>query len=118
MTYRIALDNLCRKYGKYGFTREFLSAQLSSGIMEQGFTVNVAYNGLRMILAQETGEKELFSVNDVAEATGESPEWVVEQIEEYRAELLAAGENPDDYFIPAESKPGKVTWYSPQGLPS
>lgn len=118
MSFQEALNKLYSKYGKYGFSKDFLAEQLKSGIMEQGFSVNVSYNGLRMILAQETGENELFSVNDVAEATGESPEWVIEQIEKYREELAAEGKNPDDYFIPTEPKPEKVTWFFPHGLPS
>ena len=43
---------------------------------------------------------------------------VSDRIEEYREELAAAGENPDDYFIPTEPKPDKVTWFFPHGLPS
>ena len=38
--------------------------------------------------------------------------------QEYGEELTAAGENPDDYFIPTEPKPDKVTWFFPHGLPS
>lgn len=118
MTFREALNKLHSKYGKYGFEREFLSDQLRSGITKYGFSVDVSYNGLRMILAQETGEHELFSVADVAEATGETPEWVIAQIEKYREELAAEGENPDDYFPISEPEPQKVTWFFPHGLTS
>lgn len=118
MTFREALSNLYSKYGKYGFEREFLSDQLRNGIMEHGFSVNTSYNGLRMILAQETGEHEYFSLEDVMEITGESREEILDRIEECREELAAAGENPDDYFIPTEPKPEKVTWFFPHGLPS
>ncbi len=118
MTFQEALNKLYLKYGKYGFEREFLSDQLRNGIMEYGFSVNVSYNGLRMILAQETGEHELFSVADVAEATGEPPEWVIAQIEKYREELAAEGKNPDDYFPALEPEPQKVTWFFPCGLTS
>ena len=118
MSFQEALNKLYSKYGKYGFSKDFLAEQLRSGIMEQGFSVNVSYNGLRMVLAQETGENELFSVNDVAEATGESPEWVIEQIEKYREELLAEGKNPDDYFPISEPKPQRTVFYFPHGLTS
>ena len=90
MTFREALSNLYSKYGKYGFEREFLSDQLRNGIMEHGFSVNTSYNGLRMILAQETGEHEYFSLEDVMEITGESREEILDRIEEFREELAAA----------------------------
>ena len=67
----------------------------------------------RMSLAQFTGEHELFSIEDVAEITGESREEILERIEECREELTAAGENPDELFIPTEPKPEKVTMVLP-----
>lgn len=84
--------------------------------MGYGLSVNVAYNELRMVLATETGEQELFSFEDVMEVTGESREELTEQIKQYREELAAAGENPDDYFIPV--KPEKIsTFFFPYGIP-
>ena len=118
MTFQEALDSLYEKYGKYGCERAFLADLLNSGIGEYEFSVRVAYNGMRMCLAHETGEHELFSIEDVMEITGESREELLDRIEECREELTAAGENPDDYFIPTEPKPDKVTWFFPHGLPS
>ena len=118
MTFQKALDALCEKYGKYGYEREFLADLLNSGIGEHEFSVRAAYNGVRMSLAHFTGEHELFNIEDVMEITGESREELLDRIEEYREELAAAGENPDDYFIPTEPKPDKVTWFFPHGLPS
>lgn len=118
MTFQVALDKLYSKYGKYGFSKDFLAEHLRSGIMEQGFSVDVSYNGLRLALAHETGEHELFSIEDVMEITGESREELLDRIEEYREELAAAGENPDDYFVPTEPNPDKIAWFFPQGLPS
>ena len=118
MTFQEALDSLYEKYGKYGCEREFLADLLNSGIGEHEFSVRAAYNGVRMSLAHFTGEHEYFSLEDVAEITGESKGEILSRIEEYREELTAAGENPDDYFIPTEPKPEKVTWFFPHGLPS
>ena len=118
MTFQEALDNLYSKYGKYGCEREFLADLLNSGIGEHEFGVRAAYNGIRMSLAQFTGEHELFSIEDVMEITGESREEILERIEECREELTAAGENPDDYFIPTEPKLDKITWFFTHGLPS
>ena len=113
-----ALDDLCKKYNRFGFDREFLAELLNNGIGEHEFSVRAAYNGIRMCLAHETGEHELFSIEDVAEITGESREEILERIEECREELATAGKNPDDYFVPVEPKPQKVTWFFPHGLPS
>lgn len=112
MNFQIALANLYSTYSKYGVSKEFLSEQLKDGIMGHGFSVNAAYSGLRMILAQETGEHELFSIEDVMEITGESREWVVSQVEQSREELIAAGQNPDDYFKQVE----KSVFYFPGGM--
>lgn len=71
MTFQEALDNLCAKYSIFGFEREFLAELLNNGIGEHEFSVRAAYNGIRMSLAQFTGEHELFSIEDVAEITGE-----------------------------------------------
>lgn len=84
--------------------------------MGYGLSVNVAYNELRMVLATETGEQELFSFEDVMEVTGESREELTDRIEQCREELVAAGENPDDYFIPVESAK-KSTFFFPHGIP-
>ena len=118
MTYQEALDNLYAKYGKYGCEREFLADLLNSGIGEHEFSVRAAYNGIRMCLAQFTGEHELFSIEDVMEITGESEEEILDKIKECREELTAAGQNPDDYFPVSEPKPEKVTWFFPHGLTS
>lgn len=42
MTFDEALGNLFGKYGKYGFDKEMLSKQLQDGVMNQGFSVNMA----------------------------------------------------------------------------
>ena len=57
MTFKTAVDNLVRTYEKYGFTKEVIEEQIKDGIMNQGFSVNVAYNGVRMVLAQITGKR-------------------------------------------------------------
>ena len=107
MTFQAALENLVSKYEIYGYDRKFLSDQLKDGVLNEGFSVNVAYNGLRMVLAEQTGEHELFSIEDVMET-------IVGQIEQYRQELTAAGENADDYFMQMEPAE-KTTLFFPGG---
>ena len=114
MTFKTAVDNLVGTYEKYGFAREEIEKLLKDGIMNQGFSVSVAYNGVRMVLAHVTGEHEYFSIEDMMEITGESREEVVKQVEDMRAAALAAGENPDDYAVPVERK----ILYYPDGFTS
>ena len=92
MTFKEALDSLYNKYAKYGCEREFLAELLNSGIGEHEFSVRAAYNGVRMSLAQFTGEHEMFSIEDVMEITGESRDEILARIEELRSELAAAGQ--------------------------
>ena len=114
MTFKTAVDNLVGTYEKYGFAREEIEKLLKDGIMNQGFSVSVAYNVVRMVLAHVTGEHEYFSIEDMMEITGESREEVVKQVEDMRAAALAAGENPDDYAVPVERK----ILYFPDGFTS
>lgn len=115
MTFDEALNRLVNKYGKYGFDRELLSRQLQDGVMNQGFSLNMTYNGLRMALGIATGQEELFSVDDVAEITEMSNDEVLQEIEKARRELIAAGENPDDYFKPVEPEKRNI-FYFPNGI--
>lgn len=97
MTMKTALDNLCFNYGKYGYSRDQFKDMLCNGI-DRGFTVRGAYIGIKLALAEYTGEHELFTSQDIAEVTGETVQEVNERIEEYGEELRSAGLNPDDYF--------------------
>ena len=114
MTFKTAVDNLVGTYEKYGFAREEIEKLLKDGIMNQGFSVSVAYNGVRMVLAHVTGEHEYFSIEDMMEITGESREEVVKQVEDMRSAAVAAGENPDNYAVPVERK----RLYFPDGFTS
>lgn len=114
MTFKTAVDNLAGTYEKYGFTREEIEKLLKDGIMNQGFSVSVAYNGVRMVLAHVTGEHEYFFIEDMMEITGESREEVVKQVEDMRSAAVAAGENPDNYAVPVERK----ILYFPDGFTS
>lgn len=98
MTFKDALDNLCVNYGKYGMSREEFARLLRSGI-DSGLSVRAAYLGCKMVSAMENGEEDYFSIEDVMEVTGESREWVLDQIERMRAEDEAQGLNPDDRSI-------------------
>lgn len=99
MTFKTALDNLCANYGKYGISRKEFSDLLKDGVA-RGFSVKAAYNGIKISIAFNTGDHEYFSVDDVAEITGETREEVLGRIEEMRSQMLARGEDPNKYFTP------------------
>ena len=115
MTFKTAVDNLVRTYDKYGFSRSEIEEHMKDGIMNQGFSVSVAYNGIRMALAHLTGEHEYFSIEDVMEITGENRQEVLRQVEDMRAAAVAAGENPDDYAVPIVER--KILYF-PDGFTS
>ncbi len=99
MSFKDALDNLCVNYGKYGMSREEFARLLRSGI-DSGLSVRAAYLGIKMVSASENGEQEFFTVEDAMEVTGESREWVLEQVERIKAEDEAQGlNNPDEQLI-------------------
>lgn len=115
MTFKTAVDNLVRTYEKYGFSRSEIEEHMKDGIMNQGFSVGVAYNGLRLALAHVTGEHEYFSIEDMMEITGQSRKEVLKQVEDMRSAAVAAGENPDDYAIPVAER--KILYF-PDGFTS
>ena len=112
MSFTDALDNLCANYGKYGMSREEFARLLRSGI-DGGLTVRAAYLGVKMVSAMENGEQEFFSIDDVMEVTGESREWVNEQIERLRAEDIAAGIDPDTHSIQIDRSQTAKILYMP-----
>lgn len=97
MTKSDVINNLLSTYSKYGFAWEDIEEVIANGEKE-GFSYRTIYNGIRMALARITGEHELFTVSDIAEAIGATEEEVINQVEKMRAELIEKGENPDEYF--------------------
>ena len=96
MRFRIALDNLCRNYPI--LSRKAYRDLLVSGV-NKGFSVLGAYNGIKIVLASETGQREYFTLSDVCEITGESLESVNARVEE----MIRNGEMPKESIITAEN---------------
>lgn len=109
------INNLLANYGKYGVTRTELELIIDDGIQNYDLSLEAIYSGLRMSLAAAFGEHEYFTLDDVMAITGESWEELMQCIEQYRQELIEAGENPDDYFKPVEPQRAAV-YYFPNGL--
>jgi len=105
MTREDVIRNILSSYGKYGFTRELIEEQVSSG-EANGFSYQSIYTGLRYAFSQITGEHEYFTVAEMAEAFGTTEKEMVNLIEQGRAEILVEGGKPDDYFV--EQKPENI----------
>lgn len=100
MTREDVIANIKSNYGKYGIDMDLIEDNIRSG-EKQGFSYQTIYTGLRMALGSTFGTEELFTVDEMAEAFGESREEIVSRIEEMREEIAAAGLDPDDYAPPA-----------------
>ena len=97
MTRNDVVNNIMANYRKYGISQEWLEDEIRSG-EQQGFSYRTIYTGIRMALGNVTGQEELFTVSDMAEAFGLSEDEVIRQVEELKAELEAAGEDKEKYF--------------------
>ena len=109
------INNLLANYSKYGVIRAELEPIIDDGIQNYDLSLEAIYSGLRMSLASAFNEHEYFSLDDVMAITGERREELLQRIEQYRQELIEAGEKPDEYFKPVEPQRAAV-YYFPNGL--
>ena len=95
--------NLLNNYGENGITREVIEPLINAGIAE-GFSYDLIYLTLKAELCELTGEEFFCTSEEMARAFEISEDEVNKIIAESREELIAQGENPDDYFrsIPAQ----------------
>ncbi len=87
---RKKLEEIAKKYGKYGVTPMQCIKIFDSGI-KRGISEESAVIGLRLALSAEFNEHEYFTLEDVAAVTGESVEEVKERIKENEEELMKNG---------------------------
>lgn len=99
MTIEEATDKLLQTYSTYGVRREFLIELMEDGIKNYDLSVEAVFHGTRMMLGQQLGVQELFSVRDVAAMLGTSETEALAEIEEAKAELLEQGEDMSKYII-------------------
>lgn len=114
MTIDDAVKNILYTYAKHGVKAETVRECINSGLL-LGLSLDACYSGLKMQLAEIFGEHEFFSMQDVMAITGETKEELSARIEQYRKELIEAGENPDDYFKPIEPQES-IKLFFPNGL--
>lgn len=95
------LQNLMNNYGNY-ITKDELDNLIDSGL-RQGFSYDLIYLGLKYSLSDVAGEEFYCTSSDMARAFGMSDDEMDRIIEEAREELLASGENSDEYFKTVET---------------
>lgn len=97
MTKQDVINNIMASYRNHGVSLEWLEEMICSG-EEQGFSYQTIHTGLKMALGSSTGEQELFTVSEVAEALGTTENEIIQQIEKIRGEMEGAGEDTEKYF--------------------
>ena len=100
MTINDVIHNLLPKHSKHGVTEQDIINLLS--ILD--VPIERAYQILRLSMADLFNEEELITTEDMSVIAGESVEDLNLLIEQYRAELSAVGEDPDEYFKPIEKQ--------------
>ena len=99
MTVEEAADRLLQTYSGYGVKREFLTGLMEDGIQNYNLSVEAVFHGTRMMLGQQLGVQELFSVRDVATMFGTSEAEALVEIEKAKMQLLEQGEDISRYII-------------------
>ena len=96
------IANIMNNYGKYGITEDMVNEVIDVGI-EGGLSYDFIYLDICRRISEITGEEFFCTSSDMARAFGVSENEMAKLIEESREELIANGENPDDYFRMAET---------------
>lgn len=76
-----------------------MTGLMEGGIQNYNLSVEAVFHGIRMMLGQQLGVQELFSVRDVAAMLDVSEGEAVAEIEAAKAELLEQGEDMSKYII-------------------
>ena len=101
MDREIVLQNIMNNYGRYGITEEMVNEVIDAGL-EDGMSFELIYWDICRKISEITGEEFYCTSSDMARAFGVSDEEMNRIIEEAREELIASGENPDEYFRTVE----------------
>ena len=96
------LLNIMNNYGKYGITEDMVNEVIDAGI-KGGMSYEMIYWDTCRKISEITGEEFICTSSDMARAFGMSDDEMNRIIEEAREELLASGENPDEYFKTVET---------------
>lgn len=81
---------IAKRFAKYGVTTSLVKTIVRNG-QAHGMSRKVALIGARLALAQEFGQHEYFTPEDVAAVTGETVQEVIQRMEENKDELERIG---------------------------
>lgn len=96
------LQNIMVNYGKYGITEDMVNEVIDAGI-EGGMPCELIYWDICRKICDITGDEFVCTSSDMARAFGMSDDEMNQLIEEAREELIADGEDPDEYFRTVET---------------
>ena len=96
------LQNIMINYGKYGITEDMVNEIIDAGL-EGGMSYELIYWDICRKISEITGEEFFCTSSDMARAFNVSEDEMNQIIEEAREELIADGEDPDEYFRTVES---------------
>ena len=80
-----AIDQMYKKYGKYGISKKQIKKMINSGL-KSGISLEAAIIGVRWALSGNFGGNELFTVDDVCAITGETEAEVIKRIKQLERE--------------------------------
>ena len=96
------LQNIMVNYGKYGITEDMVNEVIDAGL-EGGMSYELIYWDICRKISEIVGEEFVCTSSDMARAFGMSEYEMNQIIEEAMEELIADGEDPDEYFKTVES---------------
>lgn len=97
MDRKMIIQNIMINYGKYGITEEIVNEIIDAGL-ESGANYDLIYLDLMKRISEITQEEFICMPEDMARAYNVPVETIYKMIQEGREELIAAGENPNEYF--------------------
>lgn len=97
MNREMIIQNIMINYGKYGITEEMVNELIDAGL-ESGANYDLIYLDVMKRISELTGEEFICTSEDMARAYNVPVGVIYKMIEEGKEELIAAGENPDEYF--------------------
>lgn len=96
------LQNIMVNYGKYGITEDMVNEVIDAGL-EGGMSYELIYWDTCRKISEITGDEFICTSSDMARAFGMSEDEMNRLIEEAREELIADGQDPDEYFRTVET---------------
>ena len=96
------LLNIMNNYGKYGLTEDMVNEVIDAGL-EGGMSYELIYWDICRKISEITGDEFICTSSDMARAFGMSEDEMNRIIEEAREELIADGQDPDEYFRTVET---------------